>query len=126
MGLGYGWGWVKILDPDIRMDYAGAYSSGATSGTIKGLHGLQVWQLALCNSESFQSRNYREKWRTRFIKIRKPIRVIILSLTITAILAGAYGLYIMKKALRTGECLYGRLHQSLLRKNHCLVMERGL
>lgn len=65
-------------------------------------------------------RNYREKWRTRFIKIRKPIRVIILSLTITAILAGAYGLYIMKKGSADGRMLIWQITSELIKEKPLL------
>lgn len=65
-------------------------------------------------------RDYREKWRTRFFKVRKPIRVIILPVTITAILAGAYGLYIMKKGSADGRMLIWQVTSELIKEKPLL------
>jgi tetratricopeptide (TPR) repeat protein len=65
-------------------------------------------------------RDYREKWRTRFFKVRKPIRVIILPVTITAILAGAYGLYIMKKGSADGRMHIWQVTSELIKEKPLL------
>lgn len=60
-------------------------------------------------------RDYSEKWRTRFFMIRKPIRVIILSVILTAFLAGAYGLYKMKKGSADGRMLIWQVTSELIK-----------
>lgn len=60
-------------------------------------------------------RDYSEKWRTRFFMIRKPIHVIILSVILTAFLAGAYGLYKMKKGSADGRMLIWQVTSELIK-----------
>ena len=65
-------------------------------------------------------RDFSEKWRTIFFMIRKPIRVIILSVTLTAFLAGAYGLYIMKKGSADGRMLIWQVTSELIKEKPLL------
>ncbi len=57
-----------------------------------------------------------KKWCSKYLKIRKPLRILILSLVLSAFIAGSFGLYFMKKGSADGRWLIWQVTAELIKE----------
>lgn len=115
LGLGFGYlikvlGWLTLVL--ILLVLTPAQSRAAW---IAGVVGCSY---VLANHPKVK--DFRKKLRTSFLAVRKPLRIIILSLAIAILIAAAYGLYTMKKGSADARLLIWQVTTELIKEKPLL------